>query len=84
MAYVICEPCVGIKDGACAAACPVQCIYDEPRPGFPDMLFIHPIECIDCGLCVTECPVEAILHEADVPDMWEGYIDLNRRYFDAR
>ncbi len=27
MAYIIAEPCVGVKDTACVAACPVDCIY---------------------------------------------------------
>ena len=55
MAYVITEPCIGVKDRACVDVCPVDCIYEGP-----EMLFIHPDECIDCGACVPACPVEAI------------------------
>jgi len=47
MAYVICEPCVGVKDRACVEVCPIPCIYEGDKVGFPDMLFIHPDECID-------------------------------------
>lgn len=78
MSYVICEPCVGVKDRACVKICPVQCIYEDAPPGFPDMLFINPEECICCALCVGECPVDAILDENDVPDEWKQYISLNR------
>ncbi len=58
MAYVIAEPCVGVKDTACVDACPVDCIhpkknttYDDGRPTFDEVsqLYIDPIECIDCG-----------------------------------
>jgi len=47
------------------------------------MLFIHPVECIDCGLCVAECPVEAIFADEDVPDEWSSYIALNAEAFAA-
>lgn len=34
MAYVIAEPCVGVKDTACVSACPVDCIYVfDPKSG---------------------------------------------------
>src|SRR5947199_1119033 len=66
MAYVIAEPCVGVKDASCVDACPVDCIhpkkstsYEDGRPGFDEapQLYIDPIECIDCGACVPVCPV---------------------------
>ncbi len=85
MAYIICEPCIGVKDKACQEICPVDCIYerkDSKADGYPDMLFIHPDECIDCGVCQPECPVEAIYPEDDVPEKWTEYIDLNRTYFE--
>ena len=82
MPYVICEPCIGVKDKACVEICPVDCIYENTGKGdFPDMLFIHPDECIDCGVCQPECPVSAIFPEDDVPDEWKNYIPLNKDYF---
>ena len=27
MAFVIAEPCIGVKDTACVSACPVDCIH---------------------------------------------------------
>jgi NAD-dependent dihydropyrimidine dehydrogenase PreA subunit len=60
--YVITEACIGSKDEACVAVCPVDCIYETD-----EMFVIHPEECIDCGACVPECPVEAIFPEDEVP-----------------
>ncbi len=59
MAYVIAEPCIGVKDASCVDACPVDCIhpkknttYNDGRPGFDGVpqLYIDPVECIDCGV----------------------------------
>lgn len=82
VAYIIVEPCVGVKDKACVEICPVDCIYEGTKEGFPDMLFIHPEECIDCGVCQPECPVDAILPEDDVPEEWNDYIRINKEFFD--
>lgn len=41
------------------------------------MLFIHPDECIDCGACESVCPVTAIFAEADTPEQWKNFVDLN-------
>lgn len=82
MAYIICEPCIGTKDTACVDVCPVDCIHprkDEPAYATAEMLYIHPDECIDCGVCVPECPAEAIFSDSDIPadSHWFG---LNRKY----
>ena len=74
MAYVICQPCVGVKDQACVPVCPVSCIYDKDEW---DQLLINPDECIDCDACVEPCPVDAIFHEDDIPDKWREYIAKN-------
>jgi ferredoxin len=31
------------------------------------MMYINPVECIDCGSCEPACPQEAIYHEDLVP-----------------
>jgi len=43
-----------ISCGACAAACPVECIHED------DIYKIDADACIDCGVCEVTCPVEAI------------------------
>jgi ferredoxin len=41
------------------------------------MLYIDPVECIDCQQCVPACPVEAIFKDDDVPEQWRDFIKLN-------
>jgi ferredoxin len=41
------------------------------------MLYIDPVDCIDCEACVPECPVEAIYAEANTPAQWTSYVQLN-------
>jgi ferredoxin len=81
MAYVVCEPCIGVKDKACVGVCPVDCfadkVYTDADGNSFDMLFINPDECIDCGLCEPECPVNAIYADSDVPAQWEAFIQRN-------
>ena len=82
MPHVICEPCLCVKDRACVAVCPVDCIHPHLEADNGEaQLFIHPDECIDCGACVSACPVSAIHPEEDVPDQWVGYVEKNRDYF---
>ena len=72
MTMVVTQPCFGCKDKSCLPVCPADCFHEDA-----DMLYINPDDCIDCEACVQECPVEAIFHEDDVPDQWQGYIELN-------
>jgi ferredoxin len=63
MPFVITDPCIHTKDTACVDVCPVDCIHprkDEAEFEPATMLYIHPVECIDCGACVPACPVAAI------------------------
>lgn len=78
MAYVITAPCIGVKDGSCVDACPVDCIYVGE-----DQFYIHPQECIDCGACVVECPVNAIYPEGDyeLRRRWPEYVAKNTEFF---
>ena len=84
MAYIIAEPCIGVKDKSCVAVCPVDCIHEGTLTSDGtsyDMLFIDPDECIDCGLCEPECPVDAIFMEDEVPEQWKNFIQINADYF---
>ena len=78
MAYIVTEPCIGVKDHSCVDVCPVECIYESE-----DQVIIHPEECIDCGACVPECPVDAIYEASAVPDRWKDYIAKNALAFNA-
>lgn len=85
--YVIVEPCKTSKDASCVEVCPVDCIHptpDEPEFVEAEMLFINPEECIDCGACADVCPVQACLVEADVPEHWQEYVQLNADHFGVK
>jgi len=73
--YVIAEPCIDVKDGACVDVCPVDCIHEVER-----MFVIDPEECIDCGACEPECPVEAIFPEDALPAKWQAFVRINAAY----
>lgn len=72
MTYVVGEACVDCKYGDCVDVCPVECFYEGPT-----MLFINPVECIDCMACEPVCPVAAITSE-DMAE--EKYVVLNRDF----
>jgi len=74
MTYIITEPCVGVVDKACVDVCPVDCIHEAPEE---KMLYIHPEDCVDCGLCVPECPVDAIFADDQVPEKWASFTKKN-------
>jgi ferredoxin len=84
MTYVIAEPCINTKDTACVDACPVDCIHpkkDDPKYATEQLLYIDPVECIDCGACVPVCPVSAIFALDDLPEKWNSFTELNAKYF---
>lgn len=81
MAYVITQPCEGIKDGACVEVCPMDCIATDEAQS---QMWINPDECIDCGACESVCPVAAPFQDVAVPNQWRHYIPLNAAYFAER
>lgn len=72
MTFVVGENCIRCKHTDCVEVCPVDCFCEGPN-----MLAIHPDECIDCGLCIPACPVAAIFSEDDVPALQVAFIELN-------
>ena len=56
MAFKITDKCISC--GACAAACPVQCITQGE-----ERFEINSNACISCGTCAGVCPVEAPISE---------------------
>jgi ferredoxin len=77
MTFLVTEKCIRCKYTDCVDVCPVDCFYEGPN-----MLVIHPEECIDCGLCEPECPVKAIYSEDDLPNLPEKYqefLELNAK-----
>lgn len=80
MTYIITRLCRDCIDTGCVAVCPVDCIYKytgDDAEKYPNQLYIHPDECIDCGACEPECPWQAIFEEVAVPDVFESDTPLN-------
>src|ERR687886_1430838 len=76
--YVITEPCIGEKNGACVDVCPAACIHTTPDA---PQNYIDPDICIECEQCVLVCPVNAIFLDREVPSEWTRYIDVNADFF---
>ena len=80
MTFVITQPCIDTMDKSCVEVCPVDCIhFDE---GTDRMLYISPVECIDCGACQPACPVSAIFPEDDVPADQAFFTEINSLWFE--
>lgn len=80
MAWIITRLCRDCVDRACVDVCPVECIYEykgSDTEKFPNQLYIHPEECIDCGACEPECPWEAIYEDVSTPDVFKDDVELN-------
>lgn len=77
MALIIKRECIDVKDGECTKVCPVDCIYEGGR-----MFYIHPTECIECGLCETICPVDAIRYDDEVEEKDAAFVKINIEYFE--
>ena len=73
MTFVVGDNCIKCKHTDCVEVCPVDCFYEGPN-----MLVIHPDECIDCALCEPECPADAIFSEDELPDGQENFLELNQ------
>src|SRR5229473_3136972 len=85
MPWTITRLCIDCVDTGCVSVCPVDCIYEyvgDDKEHFPNMLYIHPDECIDCGACEPECPWQAIFEEPAVPEIFKDDIELNHKTLD--
>jgi ferredoxin len=78
--YVIAEPCIGEKNGACVDVCPAACIHTTPEA---PQNYIDPAVCIECEQCVLVCPVDAVFLDKDLPDEWRAFEAVNAAFFQA-
>jgi len=76
MTYVITTACVDVKHKACAAECPVDCIYEGDRT-----MYINPDECVECGACKLLCEVDAIYHDSELPENERKFLADNAAFF---
>lgn len=72
MTFIVGDSCIKCKHTDCVEVCPVDCFYEGPN-----MLVIHPDECIDCALCEPECPVDAIYAEDELPENQTVFLKIN-------
>ena len=79
MTFVITQPCIDTMDQTCVDVCPVDCIHFEEGPD--RMLYIDPVECIDCGACEPVCPVTAIFTDDTVPEDQQHFTEINVLWF---
>jgi NAD-dependent dihydropyrimidine dehydrogenase PreA subunit len=76
MPYVITEACVDVMDRTCVDQCPVDCIQQGER-----MLYVNPVDCIDCGACEPVCPQNAIYLDSSIPSELGGYLGINADFY---
>ncbi|MBI5511038.1 MAG: 4Fe-4S dicluster domain-containing protein [Deltaproteobacteria bacterium] len=82
MIWAITRRCRDCLHTACVDVCPVDCIYEytgDDRQTFPNQLYIHPKECIECGACEPACPWEAVFRVDKVPPAFQDDVALNAR-----
>lgn len=82
MTYVISRLCIDCVDKGCVEVCPVECIYEVKSSEvgqLPNMLYIHPTECISCGACEPECPWGAIFEDRELPPAFAADLEINAR-----
>ena len=85
MTYIVTRLCRDCVDTACTAVCPVSCIYKytgDDNEKYPNQLYIHPDECVDCNACEPACPWEAIFPEDEVPEVFAEDTPLNYQMVD--
>ncbi len=82
MTFVITDPCIDTMDQSCVDVCPVDCIHFEE--GTDRMLYVDPVECIDCGACQPACPVNAIFPDNEVPADQARFAEINVLWFSDR
>ncbi|NCL76959.1 ferredoxin [Rhodococcus sp. YH1] len=69
MTFIIGAACIDVMDRSCLQECPVDSIYEGARK-----LYIHPVECVDCGACEPVCPVEAIASDRDEDEDFAPFV----------
>ena len=76
--YVIAQPCIGEKNGACVDVCPAGCIHTTPDA---PQNYIDPDVCIECEQCVLVCPVDAVFLDKELPSEWQPFVEVNAEFF---
>jgi ferredoxin len=73
MTVVVTANCNLCRYTECVDVCPAACFHADQS-----MVYVDPLECVDCMACVVVCPVKAIYPEDEVPEPLRPWIELNR------
>jgi ferredoxin len=73
MTVVVTGNCSLCRFTECVDVCPAACFHLDQS-----MVYVDPVECIDCMACIVVCPVEAIYPEEQVPESERAWIEINR------
>jgi ferredoxin len=73
MTVVVTGNCSLCRFTECVDVCPAACFHVDEK-----MVYVDPVECIDCLACIVVCPVKAIYTEKDVPESQHAWIEVNR------
>lgn len=85
MPHVVTQSCCA--DASCVFACPVNAIHPTPDEldfATAEMVYIDPVECVDCGACITACPVGAITRDYRLTDKQLPFVDINAMFHEPR
>lgn len=72
MTIVVTDNCQGCRYTECVTFCPVACFHLGE-----EMLYIDPVECIECRACIPACPVGAIYDTDDLPEEKIKWVEIN-------
>ena len=72
MTVVVIDRCDGCRFTDCVSVCPVACFHTDGK-----MVYVDPVQCIDCTACIPACPVHAIFEERDLPPEFSSWKAIN-------
>jgi ferredoxin len=73
MTVVVTENCSMCRFTECVTVCPVACFHADEH-----MVYVDPLECVDCMACVVSCPVKAIHPLESLPPEYGHWVEINR------
>src|ERR1700722_667940 len=72
MTVVVTGNCRQCRFTECVDVCPAACFHADA-----EMVYVDPLECVDCMACIVVCPVKAIYPENEVPESQREWIQVN-------
>jgi ferredoxin len=73
MTVVVTGNCSLCRFTECVDVCPAACFHIDEK-----MVYVDPVECIDCLACIVVCPVKAIYKQSDLPESQRNWVEVNQ------